>query len=126
MDSIYEAIIETFKRGMEIPLIEGGFDVYLESSQTYFRDNPDVVYDAIHYELGKNGSKKRVTRHFIELTYKYYINNSFKFPNRNWYKNHPNELMKFEQETRGCNFSVTRGLIEIVLKNNEPFATTAK
>ena len=114
MKSIYDLIVETYKYGMEIPLIEGGNDVYLNPTKTYFRGKQNDL-DAIQYEIGENGEKKKVTRQFIELTYKYYIDKS-KFPDRNWYENNNNGLIRFEYETRRCNYSVTQGLIKVVLK----------
>ena len=115
MENIYELIITTFQRGTQIPLIGGGFDTYIATSQTIFRSNPNIFYEAILFEIGQNRNRKRVSRHFIELTYQYYVNSNMNFPNRNWYRNHHNPLIRAELSSRPCNLSVTRGLIIRVL-----------
>lgn len=115
MKSIYDLIVERFEKGMNIPLIERGNDVYLGTSKTYFRGKKRDL-DAIQYEIGVNGQKKKVTRNFIELTYKYMDKN--KFPDRSWYENNIDELIKFEYKTRPCNYSVAQGLIKVALKSN--------
>lgn len=114
MKNIYDLIVETFEHGMEIPLIEGGNDIYLSPTKTYFRGKQKDL-DAIQYEIGENGEKKKVTRQFIEFTHMYYMDEG-KFPDRSWYKNNTNKLIRFEYETRRCNYSVTQGLIKVALK----------
>lgn len=113
MKSIYDLIVQRFENGMDIPLIEGGTDIYLGATKTYFRGKKRDL-DAIQYEIGVNGEKKKVTKHFIELTYKQMDKDNF--PDRSWYENNIDDLIRFEYETRPCNYSVTQGLIKVVLK----------
>lgn len=115
MKNIYDLIVETFKEGMNIPLIrEGKYYTFIEISTTVINK---IKYDnAIHYRISEMNTKK-ITKVFIELTYEYYINSSNNsFPNRSWYESH--KLLKYEYKSRPCNYSVVKGLINTVLENN--------
>ena len=109
-NNIYDMIIETFKEGMHIPLIRNGkFYIYIGISNTTI--NGVFFPNAIHYKISDN-STKRITSQFIELTYQYLLQNN-DYPNRNWYINHP--ILNLEFNSRPCNKSVARGLIEKVM-----------
>lgn len=114
MESIYDLIIETYTEGMHIPLIKRGkYYTFIEVSTTKIND---IFYNrAIHYRISKENTKK-ITSVFIELTYRYYVENKSVFPNRNWYKIHPE--LKDEYKSRPCNYSVAQGLIKVAIKNN--------
>lgn len=111
---IYKSIIDTFKNGDKIPLItKGKFDTYIETTSTKVNG---VFYEkAILYKISAT-NKKSITSKFIELTYEYFINNNYCFPNRYWYKNH--DLLKYEDKSRPCNYSIVQGLIKVTLKTN--------
>jgi hypothetical protein len=112
-DNIFMLITQTFNEGMRIPLITvGRFYTYLGVSNTVI--NNELYFDAIHYRINQNNSK-RITRLFIELTYQYYIQNN-DYPSRNWYIQH--EHLSYEYASRKCNYSIVQGLINIVLHNN--------
>lgn len=108
-NTIYDLIVERFEHGMHIPLIrDGRFYVYIGVSSTIVIN---VLHqDAIHYKISEISSK-RITRQFIELTYKYLLEKGV-YPDRNWYVNHP--ILYLEFKSRPCNKSVARGLIETV------------
>lgn len=113
-DNIYDLIVETFKKGMHIPLIRRGkYYTFIEISTTVVNN---ITYDnAIHYRISKVNTKK-ITKLFIELTYEYYFKSADNsFPSRKWYESH--EILKYEYKSRPCNYSVVQGLIYTAIKN---------
>lgn len=110
--NIYNEITKKFKNGDKIPLLTNGrFDTYLETTST--KVNGKFYEKAILYKISAT-NKKCITSKFIELTYDYYINNNYCFPNRDWYRNH--DLLKYEDKSRPCNYSIVQGLIKVTLK----------
>jgi hypothetical protein len=111
--NIFNEITNKFKNGDKIHLLtKGKFDTYIETTST--KVNGIFYEKAILYEISKT-NKKCITSKFIELTYDYFINNNYRFPDRDWYKNH--ELLKYEDKSRPCNYSIVQGLINEILQN---------
>lgn len=108
---IYNSVITTFKKGDKIPLLtDVKFDIYIGTTST--KVNGIFYEKAILYEISVT-NKKCITSKFIELTYDYFIKNNYCFPNRDWYRNH--DLLKHEDKSRPCNYSVVQGLIKVTL-----------
>lgn len=105
-NNIFDLIIETFVNGDNINLIRGGHYEFIGEAETKVNGIPH--HNAIHYRISATETK-RITRQFIELTYQFYLENNFEFPNVNWYLDN-NELMH-EYISRRCNKSVARSFI---------------
>jgi hypothetical protein len=114
--NIYDEITKKFKKGDKIPLLTNEkFDIYIETTST--KVNGIFYEKAILFEISAT-NKKCVTSKFIELTYDYFIKNNYCFPNRDWYRNH--DLLKHEDKSRPCNYSVVQGLIKVTLDTKTP------
>ena len=97
--NIYNEVTKKFKREDKIPLLtKGKSDTYIGTTST--KVNGKNFENAILFEISAT-NKKRITSEFIQLTYDYYIDNNYNFPNREWYKNH--DLLKHEYKSRPCN-----------------------
>jgi hypothetical protein len=109
--NIYDEITKKFKNGDKIPLLtKGRFDTYIGTTSTKVYG---ILYEkAILFEISAI-NKKCITSKFIELTYDYFIKNNYTFPTRDWYRNH--DLLKHENKSRPCNYSVVQGLIKVTL-----------
>lgn len=109
---IYRLITKNFKNQDKIPLLtKDNYDTYLGTTTT--RVNGQFYENAVEFEISDT-NRKRITSVFIELTYEYYIKNNKRFPNREWYKTH--KELSSEYQSRPCNYSVARGLINETLK----------
>lgn len=111
--NIFNEITNKFSNSDKIPLLtKGKYDTYIETTTT--KVNGTFFEKAILYEISKT-NRKSITSEFIELTYDFFVNNNNSFPKRDWYKNH--ELLKYEDNSRPCNYSIVQGLINAILQN---------
>lgn len=109
---IYNEMTKKFREGDKIPLLTKGKSyTYIGTSST--KVNGKNFENAILFEISAT-NKKRITSEFIQLTHDYYKNNNNCYTNRDWYKNH--DLLKREYNSRPCNYLVSQGLINEILK----------
>lgn len=100
----FDVVINSLLVDPQIPLIRGGYDTFIEASNT--RINGMLIKNAIHYRISDTNSK-RVTFNLIYSIYDYYqIHGTF--PSKNFLiLKHMHEL-----KSRPCNYSVALGIVK--------------
>lgn len=108
MKNIFEIIINHFNENDLIQLRrQNHFYTYVGTSTTRINGKQ---FDSITYKISST-NQKRITKEFIEETYKFYKIHK-EFPDIDWYrKEFPSEI-----KSRPCNKSVAKGLISAVIK----------
>lgn len=85
-------------------------DVIQDTNHTYLGER-NTTLRGVQYRSIKYSNGKCITIDLINQTYQYYLENNNTFPARQWYV----QYFIFENRTRGCNITIAKRLIEIIL-----------